>query len=618
MVRATFRGLVFLSGACLGGLLGCEDEGGEAASLTDVSLPDVGDAAPFLDLAIADARADPADAAPGPDVPVGPDAHMGEAVYTLTVLHTGNGESALLPTGGWGGAAYATTVLRDLQDAAAEGDGAGRLTVTSGDNFEAGPVFAASLGSGPPFYDTVALGRGRYDAMTLGNHDFDFGPQTLADFVGGFEPAVPFLSANLDFAPEPMLQALVDAGRIAPWVIVETGGAPVGVVGATTDTLPVVSSPGGVEVAAPLEGVRAAVEALTAEGVDKIVLVSHLASIEDEVALLAGLSDVDVVVAGGGDDVLANEGDALAGDDLAVDPYPRWARDADGRRVPLVTTSGQYRYVGRLRVTFDAGGRVLTAEGGPVRVASADQEDAVDPDPEVERAAIEPLGEALDALAGEHVGFSEVPLHGRRRDLRRRETNLGDLVADALRWQAADFVFGTEVAPPEVGLMNGGGIRNNSILPPGVITALNTFEILPFASFVTVLPDVSRETLRAVIENAVSLVEDDAGRFAQVSGIRLVWDPVAAPGERVVRLELDDGTVLVEDGEVVEGATVGVATIDFLARGGDGYGFGDATRVTTGVTYQAALSAFIGGALEGEITATDYPVEGAGRITKTE
>jgi 5'-nucleotidase len=166
--------------------------------------------------------------------------------------------------------------------------------------------------------------------------------------------------------------------------------------------------------------------------------------------------------------------------------------------------------------------------------------------------------------------------------------------------------------------MNGGGIRNNSILPPGVVTELHTFEILPFASFVTLVPEVSRETLRAVLENAVSLVEDDAGRFAQVSGVRMTWDLAADAGSRIIRVELDDGTVLVEDGEVVEGEAVGVATIDFLARGGDGYAFGDAMTVSTGATYQSALASFIAGALEGEITAEAYPVEGTGRITQVD
>ena len=78
--------------------------------------------------------------------------------------------------------------------------------MTSGDNFLASPEFAASVNDGT-FYDARAIELLEYDALAIGNHEFDFGPELLADFVIATE-APPFLSANLDYGGEPALDAL--------------------------------------------------------------------------------------------------------------------------------------------------------------------------------------------------------------------------------------------------------------------------------------------------------------------------------------------------------------------------------------------------------------------------
>jgi len=161
-----------------------------------------------------------------------PAAQAQDGDVTITILHNNDGESNLLPDedGGDPGIARFVATLKDLQ-ANAPGDGV--VTLTSGDNFLASKEFSASLNNGTPFYDSIALS-GLYDAMALGNHDFDFGPDVAASFVAGFDPAIPFLSANADFSAEPALQALVDSGAVAPSTVIETGGTQVGVIGAIT------------------------------------------------------------------------------------------------------------------------------------------------------------------------------------------------------------------------------------------------------------------------------------------------------------------------------------------------------------------------------------------------
>ncbi len=79
---------------------------------------------------------------------------------------------------------------------------------------------------------------------------------------------------------------------------------------------------------------------------------------------------------------------------------------------------------------------------------------------------------------------------------------------------------------------------------------------------------------------------------------------------------LTDGTPIVSGGAVVPGPDLNVATIDFLARGGDQYPFRGAPFTNVGVTYQQALANYIVNPLAGLITATDYPFGGEGRITE--
>ena len=138
--------------------------------------------------------------------------------FRLTVLHTNDTESKLLyPSSSqqaYGGAARFKTKVDQLR-AAADAEG-GVVMVSSGDNVLAGPEWNASLSlpAGSRYYDAVALQSIGYDAICIGNHDFDFGPEILANLINAFTDGTPFLSSNLDVSPEPSLAALATAGRI--------------------------------------------------------------------------------------------------------------------------------------------------------------------------------------------------------------------------------------------------------------------------------------------------------------------------------------------------------------------------------------------------------------------
>jgi 5'-nucleotidase len=561
--------------------------------------------------------------------------------FWLTVLHNNDGESRLISASGqpdFGGIARFVTLMKDLQaDAltgppASPGAKSGVVTVSSGDNFLAGPQLNASFEAGAPFFDALALSQVGYDAIAIGNHEFDFGPATLARFITSFSPAVPFLSANLDVSADPSLGPLAAAGRIAGSTVVKERGELIGIVGATTPALPTISSPGPNVIVDPAvaDAINAEIDMLESGGVNKIVVISHLQSVQEDEALAPMLDGVDIMVAGGGDEVLANEGDLLVPGDAIQRPYPIWTERNDGYPVPIVTTAGDYKYVGQLVGGFNQQGDLLTetVAGGPVRVASLNVADGVAPDPFVQSQVVEPVAAYVEELAQTIVATAEVGLDGRRSQVRSTETNLGNLIADGMLWQGQRLATSFGVDAPQVALQNGGGIRNDSIIGPGQITELDTFAILPFGNFTAIVPNVPAPQFKELLENAVSRVEFGDGRFAQVAGVDFVWNPagtaqivdnagnVLTPGNRIISASLHDGTAIIAGGVVVDPTlTIDIATNAFSAAGGDQYPFRGLPFTTLGVTDQQTLVQYLTEELGGVVTAAQYPEGGSGRIT---
>ncbi len=565
-------------------------------------------------------------------------------LFKLTILHHNDGESDLLPDGDFGGVARFATLAKELRTEAKTGPGrSGVILVSAGDNFLAGPELNASLAKGPAWYDAIALDQMSYDAFVFGNHEFDLGPDALRDFIFSFKKRspnawlldAPFLGANLDFSGEPKLQKLVDQGRIAKSTIVSRGNVSIGIVGATTSNLPFISSPRNVTVGDVATAVQAEVDRLTQRGVRIIVLAAHLQGLNEDAALIPLLSGVDVAIAGGGDELLANPGDLLIpGDEGSIyGSYPQWVNDKDNVQVPIVTGPGDYTYLGQLVTYFNRQGELVMiddAASGPKRVSGV-APDAVVANAKIQTNVVDPVAAFVADLASNVIGTSQVALEGRRDPgIRTQETNLGNLMADSLLWQATQLAADFGMPTPDVGLQNGGGIRNNDLRPAGDFTELDTFDIAPFTNYVTIVPDIPRDQFKQILENAVSQVENVSGRFAQIAGFTMVYDPAGTPmiiddegnvtqeGSRVKEVTLEGGTVIVTGGVVQAGDAITIATIDFLAGGGDQYPYNDAPFTRVGVTYQQALADYVVTALSGVISSADYPevpVGGGTRIT---
>jgi 2',3'-cyclic-nucleotide 2'-phosphodiesterase (5'-nucleotidase family) len=179
--------------------------------------------------------------------------------------------------------------------------------------------------------------------------------------------------------------------------------------------------------------------------------------------------------------------------------------------------------------------------------------EGVTPDPQVQ-ALVEQYQATLDKELGQPIGTTEVALDTRRASVRSQETNFGNLVADVIR-----AATGADVA-----ITNGGGIRGDKLYEAGTeLTRKDILGELPFGN-TTVLLELKGSDIEAALENGFSQVEERTGRFPQVSGMTVTYDPTAPAGERVEEVQIGGQPLDPE-------ATYKLATNDFMADGGDGY-----------------------------------------------
>ena len=177
----------------------------------------------------------------------------------------------------------------------------------------------------------------------------------------------------------------------------------------------------------------------------------------------------------------------------------------------------------------------------------------VQPDPEV-AAIVKKHTDKLDAELNVKIGTSTVALSSKRDDVRTQETAMGNLISDAIR----------EAVGGDVGLTNGGGIRGDKTYDAGVtLTRRDILTELPFGNK-TVLLELKGSDLKEAMETSVGRVEEKQGRFMQVSGMTLVYDPKAPAGKRVVEIKIG--------GQPLDpNKTYKVATNEYVAGGGDGF-----------------------------------------------
>lgn len=386
-----------------------------------------------------------------------------------------------------------------------------------------------------------------YDVAAIGNHEFDWGVDVLRARIGEADFAM--LGANIylkgtDRHPE----------WARPWAVVERDGVRIGFVGMTTRSTPWTTRPSNVadyEFRSIAEALDRYVPEVLAEGVDFVVAVMHEGAFCQDVGTCEG-------------EALAELAKATARFDYAVTGHTHSRVETTVRDVPVVQSFSNSTAFGLGRLDRAGNGRVRARLLG-VRTAYADE---VEPDSAVAALVDGYLGKFGDRISRVVTELAAEALKPRRGDF-----PLGRLIADAQR-----HATGAQVA-----MMNNGGIRRP--LPAGPITYADLFELQPFGNRLVRLTVTGDVILRA-LEHAL----EERGTDAQVSGLRVFYDPGAPEGSQILGAELDDGTPIARDADYT------VAMNDFMAQGGSGYGvFVEADEVVeTGIIDLEALVAYVG------------------------
>jgi 5'-nucleotidase/UDP-sugar diphosphatase len=469
------------------------------------------------------------------------------AEFTLNILHINDFHSRFDPITGtdsncdeetdakgecFGGIARLKTIIDDTR---AKYDGANSLLLSAGDNFQ-GSLYYTTYKSKvvSDFFNQMG-----FDVVATGNHEFDDGPEEFMKFIDAAE--FPIIGGNFDVTRDPHL-----AGKIKGSYVIEIGGEKIGIIGATAEDTPEIASTEDIEFYDVIQYVRGASEALDAAGVNKIILLSHIGyTVDLEVA--AALPLVDVIVGGHSHSLLGSmEG--------AVGPYPTMVTNPDGVEVPVVQANQYGKYLGDIAITWDDNGVVTKAEGQPFLIDAS-----VTANAEFAGQLKELLG-PIEELTSTVIGTTTDKLEGSREICRVQECSMGNLLADAILDRVADQ--GATIA-----FQNGGGIRAS--IDAGEITVGDVLTVLPFSNTLATVQISGADVIEA-LENGVSDIENGAGRFAQVAGLKYSYTLANPAGERVsdvmVKGEGDAWVPIDED------ATYTIVTNNYVRGGGDGYG----------------------------------------------
>ncbi|MCL1809849.1 MAG: 5'-nucleotidase C-terminal domain-containing protein [Clostridiales bacterium] len=440
---------------------------------------------------------------------------------TINILHTNDTHGRIYQVDG-----NNTGMIGIDRVAALKNSTANSILVDAGDTIHGLPIVNVNSGLNAIELMTAA----GYSVMAPGNHDFNFGSVRLSEL------ATIASAKGLDIISSNVFVTATGQSYLPTTKTVEIDGVKVGFFGLTTQTTPIVTNPVNVETIefrAYKQSADNAISELKAGGAQIIVGLAHV-SRTDIVALINELDVKPDVVIDGHDHILGSvteSGVLIAGD-------------------------GQYQEnLGMVSVTISSSGEIISKTAA--LIAKADTA-AITGDPAV-FAMAETMKQAVLALYDEVVAKSEVFLSSARGDnttkgVRNSEQALGNLVADAMR-----AIGGADVA-----LTNGGGLRADIRI--GDITRGDLNSVLPFGN-VLVIKEATPKALKEMMENGVQFAPTADGRFPQISGMYVAYDPAAEVGQKVAYITINGKPIDFFDDTTV----LRLATNDFMANGGDGY-----------------------------------------------
>jgi 5'-nucleotidase / UDP-sugar diphosphatase len=360
-----------------------------------------------------------------------------------------------------------------------------------------------------------------FDIAVPGNHEFDFGTDNFEAKLK--ESKYPWAAINITHADGSKIEGL---GGV---MMKEVAGLKIALIPVAQDTSPEVASTGDWKFEPSAESAVVAAKQARKDGADLVVGVVQTPHSQDQ--LMFASKAFDVILSGDDHDIVMQYNGITAYIDTSIDA---------NYMIPLDLNVTISEKDGKRKVSWEPEFRFIDTA-------------TVKPDPDTQ-AKVDEFKKELSKELDVAVGKTDVPLDSRRNMVRTQETSMGDLMADALK--AATGADAT--------IINGGGLRADKEYAAGSeLTRKDILTELPFGNK-TVMVELTGKQIWDALENGFSQIEDGAGRFPQVSGLKIVADPKAPKGKRVV-------SVMIADKPLDLAATYKIATNDYMLSGGDGY-----------------------------------------------
>jgi 5'-nucleotidase / UDP-sugar diphosphatase len=462
-------------------------------------------------------------------VPVG----LTAKTFQLTVLHSNDHHGHFMkfnpyPVKDVGGLAAQSTLVNVVRAEVQKAGGS--VLVLSGGDINTG-IPESDMQDCEP--DIKAMNMIGYDAMALGNHEFDNSRDVLNKQLGWAK--FPFLSANIFL--KGTNKTLVD-----PYVIKEINGLKVAILGLTTQSTPILTLPDNVndlDFRNPVDIARKMVPMLKKKA-DIVIALTHLGFYKDndskgDIALAKAVPSLDVIIGGHshskiteavvvGKTVIVQAGgysEYMGRLDLTINTSSK-SVDHKYELLP-VNTKKRVKFNGKKYYTYVSKGYV---EDGDILKA------------------MEPFKNKADELLSQPVGKTSVALVGGKSESRGMETNLGNLITDAMKAKTG----------ADIGMQNGGGIRAG--IAPGTITYRDILTVQPFGNTLVIIKMTGAQIIE-VLDYSAGKVGN--GAFMQVSGLSFT----IKNGKAI--------KVMVGNSPINKSKIFKVVTNNFVGAGGDGY-----------------------------------------------
>ncbi len=467
--------------------------------------------------------------------------------------------------------------------------GAYTMLVDAGDYIQGDPTVSASQGKTA----IELMNSTGYDAATVGNHEFDYGYANLKTISA--QANFPILAANVQYNGATAFDSHT--------IFTAANGKKIGVFGLETPETATKAHPAKIQGVTFVGGqdmmklAQTEVDTLKAAGCDYVICLGHL-GIDAE---STGNRSIDVLNAVTGIDVFIDGHSHSTLDQIKA------ATNGTGKvgNAYLTSTGTKLANVGVVDIAPDG---TITTSNVPLDTLTAENADTA--------AVIQRIQQQIDADYGAVFAQSEVQLNGEKAQVRTGETNLGDLITDAMLWQA-----GTLGEKVDAAVNNGGGIRAS--LSVGGLTKKDINTVLPFGNTLYLVKLTGAQLLEALEASTCSLPES-IGAFPQVSGIEYTVNTGAKfsstenyPGSTYGKPNaVNRVTIQRVGGAAFDPAeTYTIVTNDFLGAGGDTYYTFKSSPVgyDTGVPLDEVLMDYITARCKGTIAKAAYG-QTAGRI----